>query len=435
LNPNYLGCYGNHTVKSPVIDRISQQSTIFTECHTAINLTTPSHASMITGVLPSVHGVYENARPVSTDFKTVSELFSENGFDTMASVSSLQLNPEYSNLGQGFNLFITAGKPGISGEITVNRAIRWFSEASNENLFAWIHLFDCHAPYNPPLIYRHMYIDEPAWFSYPKNQPKRLKSIDKEHHASPALVDTRAFLKREPFNRWFSEWLGDTADETYAVKLYLGAVSFTDRQLELFFNALSQKGIWDRSTVLITSDHGESFGEHQIYYDHWGPYEQSIDVPLIIKKAYNADRSIDTTLASTLDVPPTLLAQCNIKIPDSYMGVSLVKKSEPSNKLKKRMIFTEHTRNVAVTVRDSQYKLIMPKTRQDFYPESIEMYDISRDLSEVDNIIDKNPEIADQLTEALDGLMYEISHIQKPEVPCSPDNSVTDQLKSLGYLD
>jgi arylsulfatase A-like enzyme len=430
LNPAYLGCYGDNVTKTPVMDRFSQMGTLFTECHTAINLTTPSHATMLTGSLPFELGIHANALPSPDEVETVAEVLLDAGYTTMAAVSSFQLNPRNSNLGQGFQTFFTCEEPEIDGAITMKRALGWLTTHTGKPFFAWIHLFDSHAPYRPRSPYRAWYLDNEKHI-----RPGRVKQgLLNQSSKSESLLDTKPFLKREPFSRWYRNWLGNTSDPSYAVNHYRGTLSELDRYLEELFVQLSETHLLNQTVVVITSDHGESMGEHGIYYDHWGPYEPSVDVPLIVTGNNLPGGVVRTMLTGTIDVPPTLLQFAHCRIPDTYRGKALQPVIYGSKKSVRNHLIIEHALQAAVTIRDNRSKLIIPLEDQDFYPDREELYMIDSDLAESRNVAGPFPDQAARLRDFLKP--YIDTPLMMPNVLPKQTRSrnTKEKLKALGYV-
>lgn len=432
LNPSYLGCYGDNRTRSPMLDRLARRGTLFSECHTVINLTTPSHASMLTGLFPHQLGIHINAHAVSDRPETIAEVLSESGFATMAAVSSFQLNPEFSNLGQGFGTFYTCDEPEMDGAGVARSASEWLTAHDGEKQFAWIHLFDCHAPYIPKEPYNRFYPETSRVIEDGRIKEQLL--FQDGAAGKPPLMQSKPFLRRQPFSEWYSGWLGDTSDDEYAVRLYRGTISEIDHYLETILLPVLDRNGFRKTALIVTSDHGESLGQHGIYYDHWGPYEPSIDVPLIACGGKLARNTLRTALTGTIDIPPTLLDLAGCRIPETYAGRSLLPVINGRIATVRKHLVIEHARQAAVTVRDPETKYILPLREEDFYPGEPELYRIDTDINETTNALIQNPEKAAFLRAVLDSFgETSLMTVTEPSIN-NRDQEVLDKLKTLGYI-
>jgi arylsulfatase A-like enzyme len=163
LRADHLGCYGDKGAATPVIDALARRGVRFAEAIAPVPLTLPSHASILTGVTPLVHGVRDNAGFVLGSARpTLAEAFRDARYLTAAFVSGFPVHRRF-GLARGFGAYDDrfprgddpARPPYIERRAneTVDAAARWLrSEARSapSPVFAWLHLFDPHAPYDPP---------------------------------------------------------------------------------------------------------------------------------------------------------------------------------------------------------------------------------------------------------------------------------------------
>jgi arylsulfatase A-like enzyme/Tfp pilus assembly protein PilF len=193
--------------------------------------TRPSHASILTGRLPFEHGIRDNySPPLDARHPTLASLLRGRGYDTAAFVASVVLNAS-SGLNRGFGVyddpFAAKGDGGGAREErraseVVDRALRWLARPRHAPFFAWVHLYDAHAPYEPPA----------------------------------------------PFAR------------RYAERPYDGEVAYADAQLGRLLGFLDERGLRDRTLVVVTADHGEGLGEHGEDEHMLLVYDATLRVPL-----------------------------------------------------------------------------------------------------------------------------------------------------------
>ncbi len=442
LNPHYLGCYGDPVTRSYLMDSLARNGVLFSDCHTAINLTGPSFSTLNTGVPPYVHEVYDNALPIADEHTTLAEVFQNSGFNTMAAVSAFHLNPEQSNFGQGFNTFFRCSEIQIDTAVTTDRVLQWAVNTLNQKRFAWIHYMDCHAAYEPPEPFLGMYFkwDQPKpHVGKLLARPLSKKPGHKENGTpmKPALPENelinKPFLVREPFNKWYAPWLRrlNTLDD--AVAHYRGTITEVDYQMERICRQISETGQWNHTLIIVTADHGESFGEHEIYFDHWGPYEPGFDIPLIFSGKLQPQ--INTGMAGSVDIPKTLLALSGLPIPEAYQGYSLKNAVLLGDPSPRKYLVTEHSRKVAVSIRDADNKLIVPLAPEVFYPRQKELYQYQRDLSETTNHYTETSEIQQKLMEKMVDYFQALTPMPAKDVSSEVAPEVRDQLEALGYFE
>jgi arylsulfatase A-like enzyme len=273
-----LGAYGRTPSVTPNLDQLAQDAMLFERAFSVAPLTLPAHASMLTGLTPLRHGVRDNglvALPSSA--VTLAEVLHGAGLETAAFLGAAVLERGF-GLEQGFETyapparrFYGEAEPGYAerpaGEV-VARALEWLAGRDEERpFFLWTHLWDAHAPYEPP----------------------------------PGLL-TRAG--------------GDA---------YLGEVAACDLALGRLLTALEERGLDDSTLVVVVGDHGEAFGEHG-EVSH-GPYvwDSTLRVPLLIRRPGGAGGGERVSeLASVVDVLPTVLAALDVEGADDLDGIDLL---------------------------------------------------------------------------------------------------------------
>ncbi|HUR28866.1 MAG TPA: sulfatase [Planctomycetota bacterium] len=254
-----LGALGtaasSSVIQTPALDALAARGVLFEDCFSSTNVTIPSHASIMTATSPRDSGVLDNYTRLGARARTLAEAFQDAGFVTFAVVSAPHLSDAGSGLGQGFDRL---SAPTESNKRPSAKSIAqldaWIGEAEGQDLFLWLHLFDAHTPYAPPEEFERLY-----WPA----------SRDPRDPALPEPVVPDAYRVNLPDGVRDLEWLDAR---------YRGEVSYLDRELgRLFARPRIASGI-----VAVTADHGESLGEHGIFWEHAGLYPQTIHVPLIL---------------------------------------------------------------------------------------------------------------------------------------------------------
>ncbi|MBL8861739.1 MAG: sulfatase [Planctomycetes bacterium] len=264
-------------VRTPVLDRLARRGVVFADAWAPTNVTIPSHASILTGLSLRDTGILDNMQALSAEARTLAEAFAEAGWATVAAVSASHLDADWSGLGQGFDRMAVSRPAKRSAGETLAHVERWLGDYRGRPLFAWLHLFDAHAPYAPPPP-----LVASAWD--PAKDPR-----------DPRLS--------EPDPRLVPKHLSGIRDLDYVVAQYRGEVNYLDSELA----RLLDRSRFRDAIVAFTADHGESFGSHGVYWDHGGLYRDRLHVPLVLAwPTAPAGRRVAERV-SILDVGRTLL--------------------------------------------------------------------------------------------------------------------------------
>ena len=276
LRADALGAYGNPAGTSPWIDRLAEAGVRFEQAHAHNVLTLPSHVNIFAGRYPFDHGVRDNAGfRLAPDVETLATLLQADGYRTGAFVSGAPVHSRF-GLARGFETyddrfadrgapeaFAVAERP--AGE-TVAAALRWLDADDARPYFLWLHVYDPHAPFRPP-----------------------------EPHASR--------FEGQP---------------------YLGEVAATDEALRLVLEPLIEAGVEARTLVVLTSDHGESLGEHGELTHGLFAYEATLRVPLVLFAPRILAPRVVAAAARHVDLLPTVLDALELPIPEDLPGQSLL---------------------------------------------------------------------------------------------------------------
>jgi len=279
LRADALGAYGG-AAATPNLDRLAAEGVRFTDAHAHAVVTLPSHASILTGVYPFVHGVRDNAGyRLAAGATTIATALKQAGYTTGAFVGAFPLDSRW-GLDQGFDEYDDRYgstnrlgdflMPERRAEAVVDTAVQWIRRQPGK-WFAWIHVYDPHAPYQPP----------------------------------------------PPF------------DQQYASNPYAGEVAYTDRALGPLFG-LARAG--SRGTIIVvTADHGEALGNHGEQTHGLFAYEPTLHVPLIVDvtdRAHALGPSPADLSARHVDILPTLLDALGLPAPKGLPGQSIVRALE-----------------------------------------------------------------------------------------------------------
>jgi arylsulfatase A-like enzyme len=298
-----LRSYGGERDTMPYVDRIASEGVLYEHALSAAPWTLPSHASMLTGLLPSTHGCHAERQWLLSKHTTIAELLRENGYATYCYSNNWYLASSR-NLDQGFDkldvfpigrtprrglLFETVkahlDKADLGAKETNRRAISWIDASLSRKapFFLLLNYMEIHSPHG--------------------TTPERRRWID------PALPESAIQgISRE--GGWYALGRAKQTPETFATlqALYHGDATYLNRYIEQLLEHVRQAGALDNTLLIITSDHGEEFGEHKLFKHAFGIYNTLLHVPLIVRypKRFEPGKRV-SDLVTTLDIFPTIL--------------------------------------------------------------------------------------------------------------------------------
>src|SRR5213080_1900090 len=278
LRADHVHCYGYERVQTPALDSLAKDGIRFAQAFTPSPITNTSHTSILTGLLPSRHGVTDFAIPLAATHPTLAELLKKSGYHTAAFIGAVILDSKglSPGLDRGFDFYDNFpehpqtksrwGRVERRGMDVVQHAEKWITAHPSGPHFVWVHLYDPHDPYEPPAPY----------------------------------------------------------SQTYKDHLYDGEIAYADSALGAFVAYLRKRGEYQNALVVVVGDHGEGLGEHHEETHGIFLYDSTTHVPLIIKLPAwsNAARVVDAQMRTT-DILPTVLDLLHASAPVKLDGESL----------------------------------------------------------------------------------------------------------------
>jgi choline-sulfatase len=376
LRADHLPVYGYGGVDTPSLDALRKDAVLFAGAFSHCPLTLPSHASILTGLLPPGHGVRDNVgyRLDAKSHPTLARLAKTRGYATGAAVSAFVLRGA-TGLADGFDVYDDSIEAPASGQAvsrarrpggeTVARAIAWLDGARAGPVFFFLHLYEPHSPYEPP----------------------------------------------EPFRT------------RYASRPYDGEIAAADAIVGDFLAALKSRGLYDRAVVILLSDHGEGLfdhgeGEHGILL-----YREALQVPLLVKLP--GSRRAGETVAAPVqlsDVLPTISALVGLDAPAGLPGRPLLQ-ALPAT----REVYSE-TFYPRIHLGWSELKSLWDGQSHFIDAPRPELYRTDRDPGEKANLFAAEPDSARGMKRALDRVPSAF------ELPRQVSAEEVRKLAALGYL-
>ncbi|MEO8595845.1 MAG: sulfatase [Candidatus Solibacter sp.] len=442
VRADHLSEYGYERNTTPNLKALAADSTVYTNAISASDITLSSHASLFTGMYPSWHGAYcdpRNAaygRAISERYPIVSELLHGGGYHTRGVAANLYLRADF-GLERGFDEFriprpvpILAAENGFMLRHGFRRLLSFvFDTAQFDRLYAtgqditalvvsggaeagparpaftFINYMDAHFPYLPP---------SPYDARFPGRKPRTTQDdLELQQHA---LVTGKSDV---PGYR------------LHAVSQYDGGIAYLDWQIGQVTAWLKRRGSYDNTMIIVTSDHGESFGERQRVGHANSPYQNLLHVALLVKYPHQERRGIESRPVSLTGVAPTILEAANIAVPASMQGSSLTRTAN-------REIYSEtfpcpvaHSPDcpngcTARAIFSWPYKFITTSNGRR------ELFDLDSDPAEASNLYVRQPERAAELSGRLSGWIKAMPQQSSESHTLSPED--LQRLKSLGYV-
>jgi len=433
VRPDHLGCYGYHRNTSPAIDRLAAEGVLFKNTYSTTSWTLPGHISMLTSTNGANHQVYFPLQKMSPDLLTLADLLRTRGFYCAAFTGGGYLSETY-GFSKGFDSYQEIKLHGDrairldEAERLARLASDWLEGNRDKNFFLFLHTYQPHDPYANLSPYGKEFLDEKAEWDQAK-----MESL---------------FEEMGRFGTEFS----DTQKENI-LALYDGEIKYTDMLFVLpILDKLKELGLYENSMIILTSDHGEEFYDHEAWLHDHSIYEEGIRIPLIIKfpDAENRGIQIDGNARIT-DILPTILDRMDIKPRhEQFDGVSLIPLIEGKEKAQRTVISDLALREfetapTVISIIEDNFKFILNKKisspyirrlARNFDGSLIELYDLAKDPGETKNLA-ANIAFREMCFERLEeiDLLYEkveMMKIQKDEV--TMDQSLRERLKALGYI-
>lgn len=304
-------------------------------------------------------------------------------------------------------LTATNERPYAPADEINQKVVDWLDARNDDDpFFAWVHYMDTHYPF---------YQDEDS-----------LENIGANSISSGEQRRLNRLMNEEPENL-------NEEDVDALTTLYDAETHFTDRELGRLLDELRSRDLYEDTLVIVTSDHGEAFGEHGGFGHYKALYEELVRVPLIVRVPGEASTTVDKQVG-LVDIAPTILDYLELSIPATYSGESLrpLVENDKSERGHEKHILGQGD---PLGVRTERWKYIWWERDGDEVLEA-ELFDLQKDPRETKDVSDDHPEIVSQFDD------YLIEHVEHAEetadVPTSAgetqvDTEMEEQLEALGY--
>ena len=381
-----MGFLGSKRGLTPNLDSLAQQAVVFFRAYSQVPLTTPSHATILTGTYPQFNHVNDLGSPLRMDVPYLPDILRQHGYRTAAFVGSQVLDPKSAaapGFDRGFDTYDApfhirgAGEDRYHsverrGMEVADSALAWLNQHPQSPFFLWLHFYDPHDPYDPPPPFKAQYPQSP----------------------------------------------------------YDGEIAYMDSAIGKVLAALRKSGLHDQSLIVVVADHGEAFGEHGEWSHGLFLYDETIHVPLLIKLPASPHRQIDSRVG-LVDIAPTLLQQVGIALPAAMQGQSLLDLMKSKTDVADRSEYAETDYPYRAfgwsslrAWRAGKYLYVDAPQR--------ELYNQSTDPEAVHNLASSSPSVTETMAAQLDEFHQKTSRAGQTEVALTPRQA--EQLQALGYV-
>ncbi len=394
LRADHLSTYGYHRDTSPHLTALATRGVRFDRCFAQNNATHPSFTTLMTGLHPLNHGIvgHMGRRQLDNRIPVLAEVLRENGYRTCA----VDTMGRWFRRGfDDYRRYVFDQRetgPMRSGEQANDLAIDLLRQANRGDrpFFLFVHYWDPHTPYLPPSPFDRLFEQDGA--------------PDSGLQGSAALSPAFAF---QPLARYLRRWMGDAPSLDAVVACYDAEVAYTDHCVGRLLDELDAPGLRDDTLIVVTGDHGESLGEHGIYYDHHGLYDPQLRVPLIVSQPSQLpEGTVVDAVVRHLDVAPTILDLAGLAGRMPCEGVSLRDciggRAHPAGE---SILACEATWQLKLALRRPDWKLIRSLQPDEYGNPPIELYDLLSDPREERNVAGERPEVADDLGREMDAMV------------------------------
>lgn len=404
LRADHLGCYGYEAVETPVIDHLAETGILYENAITAVPVTLPSTATILTGALPVQHGIRDNGPfQLGDRWVTAAELFRDAGYATAAFVSADVLSREH-NLSQGFDVYdddVSETYTAYNAEIaeiqdqfqgierragsTVDRVLEWVREQPRKNTFLLVHFFDPHVPRDPP----------------------------------------------PPFN------------DSYSDRPYDGEIAYVDAEIGRLLDGIRSRRSHSRIQIVFVSDHGEGLGDHDEMLHGDLLFDETVHVPLILQGDGIAAGVRQPALVRTADIVPTLCSLAHIQPPAWSVGIPLPGIDNGTGAPPAPSGLPGQFRDAAYietfrprlsynwcelrSIRTDRWKCIEGP--------AYELYDLEADPGETKNIAEDHATLCDSLAHLMDSMAFWcVHHGAHAADAITLSEKSRKKLESIGYI-
>ena len=426
LRADHLPAYGYENGSTPNLDEFAGDAIRFERAYANASWTRPSFASFLTGRYPANHGVMSKDSALPDEVETLAESFSGNGYSTFGAVTNFNVTSYY-NFQQGFDEYnylepdYVLGADDAAAKLLLMQVVRRVVEK-------W-------------RVFEGVTQPGTAYQDAPQVNAQVTDFLDRRGNDAwmvfAAYMDPHDPYYEHPYNgRGYSRAANQHPDIEEApalIPLYDGEITYWDEHFGALVADLRRRGLYDDTLIIVTSDHGEEFGDHGGFWHGTTLYDEQVHVPLFVKLPEN--RRGGTTVdhwVQSVDLMPTVLNELGMTVPDGVQGGSLF---EGTN-----LVYAEesHEGNILESIRErrgtDEIKLITANQGNARGLEPVELYELLDDPGELRNVATESEA---EVVRTVEVMMTEARRLREGaavEVSVEIDEEAAERLRAIGYV-
>jgi len=449
VRADHLSVYGYERDTTPNLRNFAKNATLYTQAIAPSNMTLSTHGSIFTGLYARTHRAhfsipnYPTGRPLDEKFQTLAEILSEKGYFSSAIIGNTIYLSLYHGLNQGFKYldarnrvpFLGQAQPYYLKQVIRNILINIFplstfelkwrraeeinegafdvlqrAKKNNMPFFLFINYMDAHWPYLPPSPFDNIFPGKAGRFTTERYNKIKDEVINLERNISD--IESR-----------------------HLVSQYDGGIAYIDSQIGKLIERLKELDLYENTLLIITSDHGEVFGERNIIEHSFALYQDEIHVPLIIHYPNNKEGHIIDDVVSLVDIMPTILELLGDETPEELQGNSLLNMragnlrtviSESFTGANEKKKYAHRFQPEWAIFSGSSKFIKSADGRREFY-------DLSSDPSETRNLFKTDHHESEKLEKELNEWLKTVKN--ESGSPVDYDRKNIERLKTLGYVE
>jgi arylsulfatase A-like enzyme len=440
LRPEALKCYPKRfkyketfpwRISTPTINHIAREGVLFSNCIVQAPFTPASHASFFTGLNPPSHGIRAFfGYKLLEHTETLAERLKREGYHTAAIIGADALDNRY-GLDRSFDIYDVEFNKKMAiwaqeqyrrlGSEATERALAWLQE-KKEPFFLFMHYFDVH-DIASHILAEHDYV---------------ARVLSRLRKTRLTCGPVRKLLQK--IETFYGQY------QRCGKPFHVRQVRKVDREIGKIIRALKDRNLYNQTMIIITSDHGDAFGEHGEFGHRKSLYDTTLRVPLILKGISGHEGKVISNMVCSIDLLPTIYELLGLA-PTASVGYKPIegksllplldcKKEEEriaysETRMEKSLENTNDLRLKYIALRTPRWKLII-----NMLDDVRELYDVANDPGETCNVIAQYPDCAESLgKEAM--RIYHQGDADKPSQVAYTEeelDKVAERLKDLGYL-
>ncbi len=393
LQAAHTSCLGYFRKTTPTIDRFASEGYLFKNAIVQSSWTVPSTMSYMTSLYPSQHKVvnkystytekekvFSNLKALSPDVVTLADILKEKGYATGGFTGDAGVGAKF-GFGSGYDVYFEG--PRFGGmDTSIPEAEKWLKENADKKFFMFLHGYDVHGQFDPPAGFTRRYVDPPY------DGPLKGGKDEEASFREQGLDKKPVVLTDEDVRFWRA--------------LYDEKVNDVDARFAQFIEVMKNLGVLDKTVIVLFSDHGTEFYEHQLFDHGHTLYDELIHVPLIVWLPGSKARGVVSDQVRAIDVMPTVLELMGVRLSDKV-------KKQMQGKSLIPLMRGGHMELPAFSETDyrfyaSKRSIRTPDGYKFIYSMDTgkkELYGLKEDPYEINNLVDREPKVAYQLEQKL----------------------------------